>query len=112
MPAVAAAALAWVALALLWPGIGRRQQVQAVTFIAAGIAALLWGTSRGAEFRVESLLGQNQPILSMLASITLLRLLNPPPRTDEPELPRGLGAYLRSMLGVHAFGPAGASTSW
>ena len=64
--------------------------------------------SRGAGLRVESFLGQNQPILSMLASVTLLRLLNPPPRADEPELPRGLprglGAYLRSMLGVHAFG--------
>ena len=40
----------------------------------------------------------------MLASVTLLRLLNRPPREDEPELPRGLGAYLQSMVGVHAFG--------
>ena len=40
----------------------------------------------------------------MLAAVTALRLLNPPPRADEPELPQGVGAYLRSMLGVHAFG--------
>ena len=40
----------------------------------------------------------------MLASITLLRLLTPPLREDEAELPRGAGTYLRSMLGVHAFG--------
>ena len=104
VPDVSAAMLAWVALALLWPGIGRRQQLQALVFIAAGLAAFLWGASRGAPLRVDSLLGQNQPILSMLASITLLRLLNRPPRTDEPELPRGLRAYLQSMLGVHAFG--------
>ena len=102
--AAAAAVLAWIALALLWPGIGRRQQLQALVFIAAGLAAFLWGASRGAALRVDSLLGQNQPILSMLASITLLRLLNLPPRANEPELPRGRGAYLRSMLGVHAFG--------
>ena len=104
VPDVSAAMLAWVALALLWPGIGRRQQLQALVFIAAGLAALLWGASRGAPLRVDSLLGQNQPILSMLASITLLRLLNRPPRTNDPELPRGLGAYLKSMFGVHAFG--------
>ncbi len=104
MPLVAPALLAWVALALLWPGIGRRQQVQALIFVAAGLAAFLWGFSRGAPLRIDSLLGQNQPILSMLASITLLRLLNRPPRADEPELPRGLGAYLQNMLGVHAFG--------
>ena len=104
VPTVAAAVLAWVALALLWAGIGRRQQLQALVFIAAGVAAFLWGVSRGAPLRLDSLLGQNQPTLSMLASITLLRLLNRPPRTDEPELPRGLGAYLQSMLGVHAFG--------
>ena len=104
VPDLSAAVLAWVALALLWPGIGRRQQLQALVFIAAGLAAFLWGAGRGAPLRVDSLLGQNQPILSMLASVTLLRLLNRPPRTNEPELPRGLGAYLQSMFGVHAFG--------
>ena len=104
VPAVAPAALAWVALAPLWPAVSRRQRVQALVFIGGGLAALLWGLSRGATLRVESLLGQNQPILSMLAAVTLLRVLNPPPRADEPELPRGLRAYLRSMLGVHAFG--------
>lgn len=104
VPPVAAALPAWAALALLWAGIGRRQQAQALVFIGAGLAAFLWGASRGAPLRIDSLLGQNQPILSMLASITLLRLLNRPARADEPELPRGLGAYLRSMLGVHAFG--------
>ena len=104
VPPVAPAVLAWVALALLWGGVGRRQQAQVLAFIAAGLCAFLWGVSRGAAPRVDSLLGQNQPILSMLASITLLRLLNRPPRAGDAELPRGLGAYLQSMLGVHAFG--------
>ena len=104
LPPVAPAVPAWIALALLWPGIERRQRMQALLFTAAGLATFIWGVSRGAPARVDSLLGQNQPILSMLASITLLRLLNRPARTDEPRLPRGLGAYLQSMLGVHAFG--------
>ena len=104
VPPVVPAVLAWIALALLWPGIGGRQQFQALVFLTGGVAAFVWGVSRGAPLRLDSLLGQNQPILSMLASVTLLRLLNRPARTNEPELPRGLGAYLQSMLGLHAFG--------
>jgi hypothetical protein len=104
VPRLAPAVPAWVALALLWPGIGRRQQVQAIVFTAAGLGAFLWGARHGAPLRLDNLLGQNQPILSMLASITLLRLLNRPARANEPMLPRGLGAYLQSMLGIHAFG--------
>ena len=104
VPAVAAAVPAWIALALLWRRLGRQQHVQALAFIAAGATAMLWAASRGAAPDIERVLSQNQPILSMLAAVTALRLLNPPPRPDEPELPRGLGAYLRSMLGVHAFG--------
>jgi hypothetical protein len=104
VPAVMAAVLAWSALALLWPRLGGPQRVQAVTLSAMGIVALAWGLWRGASLDIGSVLGQNQAILSMLASITLLRVLNPPVTEGEPELPRGRGTYLRSMVGVHAFG--------
>ncbi len=104
VPVLAAPALAWFALALLWRGLGLQQRVQTIAFSAIGVAALWWGVGRGATLSVEGVLGQNQAILSMLASITLLRLLTPPLRENEPELPRGLATYLRSMVGVHAFG--------
>ena len=104
VPPLAPASLAWLALALLWRNLGWRRQLQALTFIAAGLAAFAWSASRGVPLRFDGLLGQNQPILSMLAAVTLLRLLNRPPREDEPELPRGRYAYLQSLLGVHAFG--------
>ena len=104
VPTLAAAGLAWVALALLWPRIDRWQRLQSLAFIGTGLGALAWAAARGTAPRVESLLGQNQPILSMLASVTLLRLLNRPPQADEPELPQGRGAYLQCMLGVHALG--------
>ena len=103
-PSAAAAVPAWAALALLWPGIDRWQRVQSLAFIATGLVALAWAAGHGTAPRFESLLGQNQPILSMLASVTLLRLLNRPPQAGEPELPRGRRAYLQSMLGVHALG--------
>ncbi len=104
VPALAAPALAWIALALLWRGIGIQQRIQMVAFSALGVAALSWGAGRGAALSVEAVLGQNQAILSMLASITLLRLLSPPVREAEPELPSGIVSYLRSMVGVHTFG--------
>ncbi len=104
VPSLAAAVPAWAALAFLWPGVERWQRVQSLAFIATGLAAMGWAAGRGAPPRVEGLLGQNQPILSMLASVTLLRLLNPPPRAGEPELPQGRRAYVQSMLGVQALG--------
>ena len=104
MPVLASPLLAWCAFGLLAPRLGKQQRRQALAFVTVGTLALAWGISRGAELLVERVLGQNQPILSMLASITLLRLLNPLVGDPEPELPRGLGTYLRSMLGVHAFG--------
>ena len=104
VPATAAPLLAWCAFGLLGPKLGRPQRLQVLVFVAVGAVALVWGVSRGTALRVDRVLGQNQPILSMLASITLLRLLTPPIGKTEPELPRGFGTYLRSMLGVHAFG--------
>ncbi len=104
VPPLAAPLLAWSALALLWPGLRSVQRTQAVVFSTVGVVALVWGIGRGESVSIESVLGQNQTILSMLASITLLRLLNPPLRDDEPELPRGTGTYVRSMFGVHALG--------
>ena len=104
VPKLAASGLAWIALVLLWSGLSAQQRAQAAVFCGVGLVALWWGNSRGADLHVELVLGQNQAILSMLASITFLRLLNPVLIENEPELPRGAGTYLRSMLGVHAFG--------
>ena len=96
--------LAWVALAMLWTRVGRQQRWQTVAFVAAGAAMVLWALGQGVPLEPERILGQNQPILSMLAGITLLRLLNTPLSDDEPELPRGFGTYLQSLFGVHLFG--------
>lgn len=104
VPVLAAPLLAWSALLLLWSRLGRPQRAQVLLFIAVGTVGLLWAATRGAAPRFDRVLGQNQPILSMLAAITLLRLLSPPVTEDEPELPRGFGTYLRSLFGVHLFG--------
>ncbi len=103
VPVVLAAALAWLAAVLLWPRLGRQSRVQVVAMTLLGVAGLTWGALNGAEVSVGRALSQNQAIVSMLASVGLLRLLNRPLGEREPELPRGLGTYVRSMLGVHLF---------
>ena len=101
---LAAPLLAWAAMAMLWSRVGRQQRWQTIAFMVAGGVMLLWALGRGVPLDFHRILGQNQPILSMLAGITLLRLLNTPVGDDEPELPRGFGTYLQSLFGVHLFG--------
>lgn len=103
IPGIVAAALAWLAGSMLWPGLGRQQRIQVVVLIGLGIAGLAKGAASGVSIDVERLLGQNQLIISMLASVGLLRLLNRPLDGQAGELPRGIGAYVRSMFGVHVF---------
>jgi hypothetical protein len=103
VPRVLAALLAWAAFAVLWPRFGTQQRAQIVVLIALGLVGVWWGHMRGVAVDVERLLGQNQLIISLLASVTLLRMLKGPLLESEPELPRGIGTYVRSMFGVHAF---------
>lgn len=103
VPQVLAAVMAWSAFALLWPRLGTQQRTQVAVLIALGAMGVWWGHAGGVSVDVDRLLGQNQLIVSMLASVTLLRLLNGPLLESERELPRGIGTYVRSMFGVHAF---------
>ena len=103
VPAWLPATAAWGAFSLLWPGLGAQQRIQTLVFFALGLVALWWGREHGATVQIESVLGRNQLILSMLASVSLLRLLSPSDTKADGQLPRGIGAYVRSMLGVHGF---------
>ena len=90
---------------LLWPRIPRKQQVQVFLIVALGLVLGFAGEWRGAPVSLEQALGQNQPILAMLAAVSFLKLLNRPADAAE-ELPRGRGAFLRTLIGVHLFGAA------
>ncbi len=103
VPQVLAALLAWLSFSLLWPRLGTQQRLQVVVLIALGAAGVWWGYGHGVSVDIERVVGQNQLIVSMLASVTLLRLLNGPLLDSERELPRGIGTYVRSMFGVHTF---------
>ena len=105
VPLVSAAVFAWLALVACWPRLSRQQKLQVLVLQGVGLAGIGWGVWHGVQVDIGRLLGQNQIIISMMASVTLLRLLS---QTDHHEtaasLPTGPGAYNRSLVGVHLFG--------
>ena len=104
IPSIYSGALAWLAALFLWPDTTHTQRTQIGILGLIGLAGLAWGWFNGVDIDPFRVLSQNQLIISMMAAVTLLRLLNPPLDTSKNELPTGKGAYLKSMLGVHLFG--------
>lgn len=96
----------WMAALLLWPRIPRRQKRQAVVLAVLGLAGLVFAAWQGAPAQAHKVASQNHLILCMLAGVTFLRLVSMPAiASGETErLPRGRGALMRTLAGVHAFG--------
>ena len=104
IPLVWPAALAWLAAFCLWSDTTRIQRIQLGCLGLVGIIGLAWGLHRGVAIDPLRILAQNQFIISMMAAVTLLRLLSTPFAERAKTLPSGKDAYLKSMLGVHLFG--------
>ena len=104
IPIIWSASLAWAAALCLWPDTTRVQRIQIACLGLAGLAGLGWGWHQGVAIDPFRVLAQNQLIISMMAAVTLLRLLNTPFDQTGKDLPTGKSAYLKSMLGVHLFG--------
>ena len=104
IPTSWAAMAAWLAALGLWSRSSRAQRWQVALLAVLGALGLGWGHLHGVPVDPLRVLSHNQLIISMMAAVTLLRLLNRPSDAGQPELPKGGGAYARSMLGVHLFG--------
>jgi len=104
LPAALPGLAAWLAAALLWPRLPGGQRLQALLLGGLGLAALGVAVLRGAHPRYADLLAQNLPILAMLAGVSFLRSAGAGLSGDGGAAPRGPGAYLRTLLGLHAFG--------
>ena len=98
------AVFAWLAAFALWPDTSKIQRIQITCLALVGVAGLLWGWRHDVAIDPWRVLAQNQLIISMMAAVTLLRLLSNSSDAAGKTLPKGKGAYLRSMLGVHLFG--------
>ncbi len=92
---------AWGAVALLWPGLDRKQRRQAWLLMGIGVAALVWSGVHSGQWPWQGVLTKNIALLGMLAAVSFLQLIG---LGEAGEAPRGRGALWRTLAGVHLFG--------
>ena len=97
---------AWVAGCMVWSRLPRRAQLQAGVMLGIGLACIAAAAARGVEVDWGDVAGRSLPILTLLAGVAFLRLVYvaDAARRAGSAAPRGFGAYLRTMAGVHLFG--------
>ncbi len=98
------ALLAWLALGGCWRRLSVTQRWQAIVLGSLGVAGLGYGAANDVDIDLVRALSQNQLIITLMAAVTLLRLLNVTGSVDEAKLPEGRSAYNRSLVGVQLFG--------
>ena len=97
---------AWVAGCAVWGRLPRRARIQVGAMLGFGLACIAAVAARGAAVEWGDVAGRSLPILTLLAGTAFLRLVY---RAgvgggNGSAAPRGAGAYLRTMAGVHLFG--------
>ncbi len=102
LPAWPAGLAAWLAGALLWPRLDRRQRRFAFALSGLGVLALLAALWQGLVPQWSRLLTQNTALLGMLAAVSFLQLVGLGDAAEE--LPRGPRARWLTLGGVHLFG--------
>ena len=97
---------AWVAGFAVWSRLPRRARLQVVLMVGIGLACIAAAAARGVDVEWGDVTGRSLPILTLLAGVAFLRLVYvaDAARWGGVAAPRGLGAYLRTMAGVHLFG--------
>lgn len=94
----------WSATWLLWPGLSRRNRLQALVLLLVGGVCLAVSAGLGAEMSITRLLSSNSSLLSMLVAVSFLSLVSRPDDEKEASLPRGPGAVASTLGAVHLFG--------
>ena len=97
---------AWIVGCAVWGRLPRRARIQVGAMLGIGLACVAAAAARGAGVEWSDVAGRSLPILTLLAGTAFLRLAW---RTgigdgEGSAAPRGAGAYLRTMAGVHLFG--------
>lgn len=97
---------AWIAGCAVWNRLPSRARVQVAVMFGIGLACIAVAAARGGDVAWGIAAGGSLPILTVLAGVAFLRLIHladAVARAGTPA-PRGFGAYLRTMAGVHLFG--------
>ena len=105
-PREVAVLAAWIAGCAVVGRLPRRAQVQVGVMLGIGLACIAAAAARGVDIEWGDATGRSLPILTLIAGVAFLRLvyLADAVRRSSAAPPRGLGAYLRTMAGVHLFG--------
>lgn len=101
-----AGAASWIAAALLLGRVSTVQRIQVIVMVGVGSIAAGYAISRGGTPDLLSALDKNHGLITMLASISFLRLISLPRNsaTERPALPVGHSAMVQSFLNVAVFG--------
>lgn len=100
-----AGCFAWFAASRLFKRLFPLQKIQVLVMFALGTAGLTFGQLQaGYSSWWLKALEANQGLISMLLSVSFLRLVAISELTAKEKLPTGRPALWRMLLGVHAFG--------
>ena len=103
-PREAAVLAAWLAAIAVWSQLPGRVRAQVGAMLGAGLACLAAAAAHGGEIEWGEVPGRSLPIIALLAGVSFLRLVHRAGPAVVADAPRGFGAYLRTMAGVHLFG--------
>jgi hypothetical protein len=95
--------MAWLALLFLLPCLALVQRIQASILFIVGVISLAWAWSRGVPPDMLTLINSNNSLLTLLAGVSFLRLVTLPAAGQDDALPRGRGAFIRTLAGTHLF---------
>lgn len=93
----------WLAAALLVDKIKVAQRWQTATIGIVGLLLYLMAAYRGGDLEFGKAVAGNTGLIAMIAAVGFLRLIVNPGSADE-NLPVGLRAYIRTLIGVWMFG--------
>ena len=104
LPSWWAGIMGWLAAILLLRRVRRMQLWQSGLMLLVGVICLLWSYTQGAPTLWLKALSANQALVTMLASVSFLRLVAASALSDERSEPQGRKAFWKTLLGVHLFG--------
>ncbi|WP_051560021.1 hypothetical protein [Marinobacterium jannaschii] len=105
VPAWPAGICAWVSGLLMLSRVRRQQRLQALLMVASGVLGIIYSVlSSGKLQPLLNALTGNQALITMLVSVSFLRLLAADDPATAPPAPVGNATLWRTLLGVHLFG--------
>ena len=104
LPGWWAGIVGWLAAILLLHRVRPMQLLQSGLMLLVGVGCLLWSYAQGASTSWLKALSANQALVTMLASVSFLRLVAATALSDEQSEPQGRKAFWKTLLGVHLFG--------